>query len=63
MIRLAVRCEPEYAEHVMANLLELATADAASVPHSAIWLNAHSVLLSGAPLSTVCAAIRQSVFS
>jgi ribosomal protein L11 methyltransferase len=24
MIRLAVRCEPEYAEHVMANLLELA---------------------------------------
>ena len=24
MIRLAVRCEPEYAERVMANLLELA---------------------------------------
>ena len=24
MIRLAVRCEPEYAEHVLANLLELA---------------------------------------
>ena len=24
MIRLAVRCAPEYAEHVMANLLELA---------------------------------------
>jgi hypothetical protein len=24
MIRLAVRCEPEYAEQVMSNLLELA---------------------------------------